>query len=258
MISIVMPFYKKYEEFVDSFENVNFNELNRLSFIELVISIDDPTESEDLLFYLQKKTITGCHFSIKILLNDEEHEWRCPSKAINQGIKQAAHDKIIVISPETLILPNSILKLETHCNETDFSFGIVKHASPSELNFSDLEKNFQTLNAMPLPYGSICFTRQQATSVGGYNENYIIWGGDDDDFRNRLLLAGYNKKPIFAKFIHTQMTERALNCSKDKIVEKTRFFLQKKIEEISNTIDFKINSSLLSKETVKKIFEFHP
>jgi hypothetical protein len=258
MISIVMPFYKKYREFLEAFEKNNFNAFNEHPSLELVISVDDPADSEELLAYLKQKTSDNCCFSIKILLNRETHTWRCPSKAINQGIKQAAHDKIIVLSPETLILPNSLLQLEKYCNTTNFSFGIIKHATNDQINFDDVDKSFQTIKSMLLPYGSICFTKEQAFNVGGYDENFITWGGDDDDFRNRLSLAGYWKKPTFAKFIHVTFSKRVFNRSQDKDQEKSRASVLKKIEGISSRTDPKVESSLLTNESVEKVFEFKP
>ena len=258
MISIVMPFYKKYKEFVNNFEKNNFDAFNKHPDMELIISVDDPTESEDLLSYLEQKTMKGCCFSVKVLLNNETHEWRCPSKAINQGIKQATYEKITVMSPETLVLPDSLSMLERHCNDMDFSLGIIKHIVDEQLNFSDIGENFAIINSPSLPYGSICFTKQQALHVGGYDESYIIWGGDDDDFRNRLVLAGFNKKIIFSKFIHVMYSDRAINFSKDKEEEKKHGSLLKKIHKISNTTNFKVASSLISNETVNEVFKFEP
>ena len=108
-----------------------------------------------------------------------------------------------------------------------------------------------------MPYGSICFSKQQAFNIGGYDEQFVAWGGDDDDFRNRLSLAGYYKKPTFSKFIHVQFNNRAMNCSDGKSKE-TRDSLLKKIEKIYSTTDYKVASSLLSKETVQCVFEFRP
>lgn len=251
MVTIIMPFYKKYQEFFTSFEYHNYNEFNRYPMIELIISVDAPEEIEDLLSYLKNKT-HDCLFSIKVLLNRESHDWRCPSIAINQGIQQARYEKILVMSPETIALPGSIDQLQYSCDNQHFSLGVIKHIEAEGVDFSNINESFNAISSPILPYGSICFRKTQAQHIGGYNEDFKTWGGDDDDFRYRLKLAGYHKKMTLAKFIHIKYPQRTINHSSDKIKESKYHAILKKVNSISKTTCFQVHSSLTP---AKKIFE---
>ena len=88
MLSIVMPYYKKFQEFVFAMKMGNLETFNSVKDLELVLVLDDPGESDELLSFLDElKVAEKLNFAIKVLLNEDKHEWRAPSAAINVGIK---------------------------------------------------------------------------------------------------------------------------------------------------------------------------
>ncbi len=259
MITIVMPFYKKLTEFIFAFDQYNFNEFNRYQNLELILSIDDPFETDELIDYLDNKT-KSCspNFAIIAFLNENSHAWRCPSSAINVGIKHARYPKILVMSPETVALPHSIEQISAHCDKNSFSFGIIKHISKKELEMraDNLTESYQNVLSPLLPHGSICFYKSQAELIGGYDESFIEWGGDDDDFRERLIKAGFRKKPTFAKFMHIVFKDRELNTAKEKRQLLLRKSVSKKIKQIAEREGFIANQGNYGNSYDKIVFEF--
>jgi len=260
LITIIMPFYKKLKEFIFSFEHHNLKEFNQYPNLELIISVDDPFESDELITYLKSKTrLSKVKFAIKVFVNEKAHTWRCPSSAINVGIKQARYEKIIVMSPETVALPQSIAKLLRNCHSTQFAFGIIKHMKQENLAFIyDLEEFFDQAKIRLLPYGSICFTKEQAARVGGYDESFTEWGGDDDDFRERLSKAGYQKIPTFAKFLHLIFNNRNANRSSEKEQLSTKQGVLRKMRQIITKDHFLANLGNYGNEFGKVFFDYHP
>lgn len=217
MITVVMPFYKKARELIYSFENHTLHVFNQFKDrLELILSMDDPEESNQILsFFTLLAENQRLGFFVKIFINQEAHLWRCPSKAINVGIKQARYENILVMSPETLPLPHSIEQLLSHCTPSQYAVGIIKHSPFTSCSFDNLPQLFADLPGTILPYGSICFRKEQAIAIGGYDEKFVIWGGDDDDFRARLEKAHYKRVQTFAKFIHVSFPS-IKNGSPDK------------------------------------------
>lgn len=100
--TIIIPFYKKYDEFMyalthnyDQFENVK----------EVIIIIDENVNESQLarLSYIQHHDI-----NFKLYKNTEDHPWRNPAVVLNHGIKNASGKYCIIISPETILLKDAI------------------------------------------------------------------------------------------------------------------------------------------------------
>lgn len=255
MLTIIMPFYKKINEIKFSFEHGNLEAFNSIENLELIIAVDDPCESQELLAYLnsliEKKLI---QFSIKVYLNKKAHEWRCPSSAINVGIINAYYEKCLVISPETITLKDSILNLYNLCNEKQYSCGIIKYSSPNDFSNNSLLNIIKNQASLILPYGSICFTKSQANKVCGYDESFLEWGGDDDDFRNRLVKAGFSFKQSLAKFLHIKFDSRIQNESKDIKTSRSLSVIQNKVHQIKNIKSYIANKGCYGKSFDDLVF----
>lgn len=233
MISIVMPFYKKNIEFDFVFHHFNLALFNEQKNLELLIIIDDPNGHESILQIFQtlikQKQI---RFSVKVVLNEKEHAWRPPCKAINVGIRHASHSKILVVSPETIFTPDGLQKLIQNCTANTYSIGLIKFINLPRPIYQPIDEIILTYPSRNFtPYGSIMFTKAQAESIGGYDEGFKKWGGDDDDFRNRLKGMGYQQKITLAQFIHVNLFRHAINgCPKKKEELEYRSMLEKIFE----------------------------
>ena len=100
-LSIIMPFYKKLEE-------IKFTlPLNYKYFVqngvEIIFVVDEPLTIEDFEFLNAYENL-----KYKIIVNNNKHEWRNPTKVINVGIRHANKDFNLVMSPESIFTDNVI------------------------------------------------------------------------------------------------------------------------------------------------------
>jgi len=205
-VSIVMPYYKKINELKFAMQ-YNYKELEKVN--EVILLIDEYLDNLDQFSFLMNYNI-----NFKFFMNSENHSWRNPSVVLNRGIKESTSEKIIILSPETIILENSLQYLIENCDESSFSIGMILFITYDTFRTSfnkDLFNNkvVRTPNLIgPVSFGSICCTKSNFEKVNYYSEEFFEWGGEDDDIRSRLMKNNINKKTIkIAQFIHLETTE---------------------------------------------------
>ena len=88
--------------------------------------------------------------------------------------------------------------------------------------------------------------------VNGYDENYIGWGQEDDDFGNRLTVAGINGKELITKNIQLHLwhysdptkvhssNEEYYDKRKEEIFSKKDFYCKKGYEDSKNRDDITV------------------
>ncbi|WP_423459018.1 glycosyltransferase family 2 protein [Ottowia sp. VDI28] len=191
-LSVILPFYKKLADFRRVLP-LNAGYLTRPG-VEVVIVMDDPGEEAGLLEFLAG--FPG--ISWRVVVNDQAHEWRPPCVAINVGIRHARGQTVLICSPESAFVtdvPGHALLLGRVQPNT------VALGQVAFVHFSVLERGYtlealHTLGTKNLPglavyYGSIVAPRAAFERVQGYDESQAVWGGDDDNVRIRLEMAGY-------------------------------------------------------------------
>lgn len=191
-LSVILPWYRKAAEFRRVLP-MNAPAWRRPD-LEVVLVLDEPSEEAEVLELLAGQP--GIRW--KVLVNDTPHPWRPPSRAINVGIRQSAGRFILVASPESAYLsdvPAQVLGILEAVPEAVL-VGRVGFVTLQELDGSpDLGALFQarapSLTSAQTYYGSIALARAAAAGIGGYDESFASWGGDDDNFRVRLELAGH-------------------------------------------------------------------
>lgn len=188
-----MPFFRKMREFSVAFSH-NHRYLNQPD-IEVILVLDEDSECSTVVKFAQQYPDVNW----RVFVNTEKHEWRPPCKAINVGLKMARGNRLLIVSPESLFVNNvpELVLLYAELLPDTAVCGRVNHCHLDE--FATAENVFEALvvdrvrtNAKDHFYGSICVSRNRAIEIGGYDECLIKWGGDDDNFRARLRLAGAN------------------------------------------------------------------
>ena len=248
-VSIIIPYYKKYEEFRYSIE-YNYEQFQKVN--EVIVIIDEKIDNLDSFSFLHNYNV-----NFRFFMNSENHPWRNPAIVINKGIKEALSEKIIIISPETILLKDSLQSLIDSCDDESFSIGQVIFMTNESYHNCEVDSLFN-LNTDrnnniigPVYFGSICCTKKNFKSVNYYTENFSLngWGGEDDDVRNKLVNYGLIKKKISsAKFIHVETENEFI--SRSKKVKKTELKETKFLYNIFNEIQItgmdvnKISSSL--------------
>ena len=180
-VSVVMPFYKKLKAFKRVFpKNRKYFERNGM---EVIVVLDCPDEKDLLLQYIQEYPFVNW----KIIYNDQPHDWRNPTKPINVGIRFATKKYIMVCSPESEFYTDAILQLRTDLENypKHYAIGTVCFAGNSERINKNTVSRYRFVS-----YGSIMVEKSFLYQIKGYDEALNRWGGDDDNIRARLELAG--------------------------------------------------------------------
>ena len=82
---------------------------------------------------------------------------------------------------------------------------------------------------------SYALMREAYLKVNGYDENYVGWGQEDDDFGNRLTIAGVNGKELVTKNIQLHLWHYS---DPTKIHSSNEEYYYKRKEEIFSEKDF--------------------
>ena len=190
-LSVVMPYYKRLAD-LRRVLPLQLRYLARPD-LEVVLALDEPSEERDVLELLR------AHPEVKwrVVINDHDHPWRPPCCAINAGIKNAVGELVLVVSPESAFagdVPGEALAAHAQ-QPTGAIAGRVVFATFAELAHGSALQIFRKHHARGHRYyGSICAPRASFAAVGGYDESFAHWGGDDDNLRFRLQLLGV---PLF-------------------------------------------------------------
>lgn len=188
-VSVVMPFYKKLDEFKRIFPH-NFPFLSRNG-IEVIIAMDESSEEESLLEFIKLYR----NINWKIIVNRKKHMWRNPAKAINVGIRHATKRYVFVCSPESQFATDIIYIMRKMLYYYPDHFGV------GFIDFRNYENDCRYLSSVP--YGSIMVERKHLINIRGYDESLLKWGGDDDNIRARLEIIGVKKLYLHnAKMVH--------------------------------------------------------
>ena len=164
-ISIVIPFYKKLDEFKFSFEHYNGKWFYHHN-VELIFVSDEPTQTDELVEYAK-----NINLPLKIIGNPENHEWRNPYLPLNYGLKYSSREKIIVMSPESCFWNDGIDHLKRNCDEGLYSIGSIKFCTYDQrfVLKETVPYNYYNFMGKSAWYGSICFLRQDGLMIGGYD-----------------------------------------------------------------------------------------
>lgn len=181
-VSVVMPFYKKIKEFKKVFpRNLKYFQRNG---IELIIVMDSTDDLDELIGFVRSYPFVNW----KIQVNKVTHAWRNPSPAINVGIRNASKKYIFVCSPESEMLTDVIYLLrktfKDYIDYPHFAYGRVCYADQEVVTYN----NYDSIRN--IPFGSVMFKKSDIDKVGGYDESFFTWGGDDNNIRVRLSMIG--------------------------------------------------------------------
>lgn len=189
-LSVVLPFYRKLAEF-ERVLPMNAGYWARPG-IEVVLALDEPSEEAGVLALVARFP----QIRWKVLVNDVAHAWRPPCKAINAGVRGSAGRFVLVHSPESAYASDApaLLLHAAMGHARGVAVGRVGFA-----RFDELTDTLDTVFARQVPpelllqtfYGSLCCAREAFEAVHGYDESFEEWGGDDDNLRVRLEMAGW-------------------------------------------------------------------
>ena len=210
-LSVVMPFYKKMREFSKVLPlNQKFLQRNG---IEVVIVLDTPEEHEELINFVRDYPFINW----RIIMNDKPHDWRNPAKPLNVGIRFSTKKYIMVCSPESEMLTDVIYILRKSFED----FPDYQHYAIGRVCFADEQTitidNYDQYRS--IPFGSIMVERSYLEEIGGYDETFSQWGGDDNNLRSRLDMMGVHE----LYFNSAMMIHRDVGNEEGKVRRSTPF-----------------------------------
>jgi GT2 family glycosyltransferase len=225
MVSVIVCFHERVQHLLRCLDAL---ELNREYFDEVVIS-DDGSKPETVAAV--KAELDRYSFPI-------EYAWRKSERfelaaARNQGVRAAKGDYLVIYDCDFLSLPDTIKTHVALRKRGRFVAGRCKYLSEGEtdelfaqepltaeyletlyakqsdaelrkLNFRYARRNLLTrlklASAEKHSIGShISIYRDDLEKVNGYDENYVGWGGEDNDLGKRLVAAGIMCIPALTK-----------------------------------------------------------
>ena len=216
--------------FTAFWSNDNFERLRNISFTKEKI--------EDLCDYLYDNGI-DCNFTIfdfseKKQINESVHipydkNSYDRSKKVNMCMKyliDKENPEIICQFDSDIFLEKKHYKyfydLIKNLNNNDFYIASVFDISEMSLpiiDFKNMEVDltkviYSVRNITGL--GAVFLTNtSNLTNVGGFDERFKVWGGEDDDLADRLMKTGKNRKFFPFNFYHLPHTSLGKNIEKN-------------------------------------------
>jgi hypothetical protein len=256
-VSIIIPFYKKFEELKYSLVyNAKYFSIVR----EVILIIDEPIEKENVNRFLY---ILNYNINFIIYVNSENHDWRNPAIVINFGIKQSNSTKCIIMSPESIFLNNGIQELINNTNDNTFCVGQIIFMTYKNFESYDklhLLKLFYKNTTRtphyigPVYFGSICCTKENLININSYNETFNEkgWGGEDNDIRSRLI-----KNNIIMKennkicLVHLESDIEFFNRFNNNYISKKNHCNNRydNFLKIDNLLDYNLNNQIFINKT---------
>jgi len=218
-LSVILPFYKRLSAFEQALKtNHGFLAGQQEWDTEIVLVLDEPSEEEGVVRLVKAYD----QLSWRVIINRQDHVWRNPARAINVGLRHAAGEYVLVMSPESLHVTNvpKVLFAAGSSSEGLFSVGKICWCPRSIVNQKGLTAAFDETEPKRF-YGSICAPRAAFEEIRGYDESNQTWGCDDDNIRARLMLCGLRPSYApYARAIHP-LEAGEINHNQIRQVDKT-------------------------------------
>lgn len=251
-ISIIIPFYKKYEELKYS---LIYNELQFSSVNEVILIIDEFYDNDKLNQFLY---LLNYDINFNIYINSENHDWRNPAVVINFGIKMASSTYCLIMSPESILLDNAIKNLYEETSDNTFCVGqILFMTSKVMQNYNNFQlnklfSNTPTRNNLyigPVYFGSICCSKKNLLNINLYDDNFNEkgWGGEDNDIRTRLIennIVMIENKNV--KLIHIESDHEYICRLNNNYVNKKKEITKKydNFIKIDNLLNYNLDNNI--------------
>jgi len=214
-----------------------------------IVVVNDGTEDgtkEVCLKYPQVKYVV-----LRPGTKDSNLVWRCPSLALNVGVKQSEGDVLIFTCPEIYHpYPDNIFNLVSPILENNslmtYTEGYddrggkilkaIKEGNPIT-TLTPTKENFLKELHTQYPF-CMGFSREKYFDIGGYDEDFMAgYAYDDTDFVNRMLKNGVNYLKVPGLIIHLYHTRARFNLPETKILfEKNKALYTQKLNVIKRNV----------------------
>lgn len=280
-ISVIVPIYNRLEHLRALFLCL----LKQKKQPDELIITDDGSSQKVLDFI--GDLIPKAQFKVKHIYQEDKGFRK--TRALNNGVRNSIGDLLIFCDQDLIFGEDYIKTVAENMNDKIFLMGRAHHITEEEKNkiLSVIENVMfykEILDLLPENYVkkidemlkedrirrifkslklskrgirlvgmSYAINKKNYIKVNGYDENYIGWGQEDDDFGNRLTVAGINGKELLTK--NTQLhlwhysdptkihssNEEYYYKRKEEIFSKKDFYCKKGYEDSENRDDITVN-----------------
>lgn len=218
-LSVILPYYRRFEAFsrAMAINHANFVSTDELD-TEIVLVLDEPSDETAVLKLVSR--YSGIDW--RVLINRLDHDWRNPAVPINVGLRHAAGEFVLIMSPESLHVSRVPRNLFYAASGNDrFCVGRIHFCDRTIIEEKGLTQTYE--EGIPKRYyGSVCAPRSALEEIRGYDESNRTWGGDDDNCRTRLMMLGLRMDYVpRAKALHPLAPGEAVGATKRLIKSET-------------------------------------
>ena len=279
-ISVIVPVYNRLEHFRALFLCL----LRQKKQADELIITDDGSSQKVLDFI--SDLIPKAQFKVKHIYQEDKGFRK--TRALNNAVRNSTGDLLIFCDQDLIFGEEYIETIANNIKNNIFLMGRAHHTTEDEKNIilSDIEninsyneiikklpaKYIETIDKMlkedrkrriiktlrlakrgiRLVGMSYALMKEAYLKVNGYDENYIGWGQEDDDFGNRLTVAGINGKELITQNIQLHLwhysdptkihsaNEEYYYKRKKEIFSKKDFFCKKGYEDSKDRNDVTI------------------
>ena len=232
-ISVIVPVYNRLEHLRALFLCL----LRQKKQADELIITDDGSSQKVLDFI--GDLIPKAQFKVKHIYQEDKGFRK--TRALNNAVRNSTGDLLIFCDQDLIFGEEYIETIANNIKNNIFLMGRAHHTTEDEKNIilSDIEninsyneiikklpaKYIETIDKMlkedrkrriiktfklakrgiRLVGMSYALMREAYLKVNGYDENYVGWGQEDDDFGNRLTVAGINGKELITQNIQLHL-----------------------------------------------------
>jgi glycerol-3-phosphate cytidylyltransferase len=150
------------------------------------------SDTDSSLSYRKAHEATAKAHRARYLYTKTGKVWNI-SRARNIGIRAAKADFVMVTDADCIYRPDFIATVMAHMDE-----GVIAHCRIGDLpqRFDGALDDWKRLDQIAALRPNWCYggcqvvSRKYAESVRGYDEKFILWGADDNDFMERAVQSG--------------------------------------------------------------------
>jgi glycosyltransferase involved in cell wall biosynthesis len=217
--------------------NQNFSQME----IEIVVLNDGKIDDTENICLSFKDKLNIKYF----YTGEKSSDWRIPGYAINYGVKKTDSDFIFISCAEMYHLDNTVsemLKILS-INNKILTIPDIKDDNGSFLSklqneivvSSDDYKSLDILHNIHLPF-FMGMNRKDFIDIGGYDEDFIGIGYDDNDIVERMCSIGNKHYKVNCRLVH--LWHERLNFSLEKTLSLYRYneslFLNRRNKTVRN------------------------
>lgn len=262
-ISVIVPIYNRLEHLRALFLCL----LKQKKQPDELIITDDGSSQKVLDFI--GDLIPKAQFKVKHIYQEDKGFRK--TRALNNGVRNSIGDLLIFCDQDLIFGEEYIETIAKNIKNDIFLMGRAHHITEAEKSIilSDINKIAtynEIVQKIPSKYietikkmlkedrkrrllktfklakrgirlvgMSYALMKDSYVKVNGYDENYIGWGQEDDDFGNRLTVAGINGKELVTKNIQLHLWHYS---DPTKVHSSNEEYYYKRKEEIFSKKDF--------------------